>query len=67
MVYCVQAANGLADMTGDEDNYEEAKTMHANFAKMRDAFDIKARLGIEAVGAYDQKEWFESFRSEQVD
>ena len=35
--------------------------------KMRDAFDIKARLGIEAVGAYDQKEWFESFRSERVD
>ena len=53
-------------MTGDEDNYEEAKTMHANMVKMRDAFDIKARLGIEAVGAYDQKEWFESFQARPI-
>ena len=53
------AADGLAGMTSDEDNYEESKTMEQNMLKMREAFDTKARLGIEAIDAYDKLAWFD--------
>ena len=64
----VNTASTFETMQEGDENYAETATLLENMTKMRAAFDVKARIGIDVVGAYAAVPWFESFsESESVE